>query len=305
MKKAESVLLDLCREKKLSFEEYEWKEKALLSEMTSFHTGGETSVFYPLTENAAATAYPAFLKNGIPVFILGGGTNVIARDEGYEGVIFSASRLKEIAVSGASVTAAAGVPVTSLALAAQKNSLAGAEFLYGIPGTVGGAVFMNAGAYGGETKDILFSVKAVSPEGEIREFSAEECDLSYRHSAFSENRYFLLSAVFSLQPGEKGLIREKMDDLMRRRKEKQPLEYPSAGSTFKRCEGRFTAQVIDQLGLKGLRVGGAMVSEKHAGFVINYDNAASADIFAVIDRVKKIVWEKEKLPIECEIRVIE
>ena len=305
MMKAKACLDEWVRNGVLSPAEFEWRENALLSEMTSFHTGGKTSVFYPLTEEAAVKAYAAFKKEKIPLFILGGGTNVIAKDEGYDGVVFSAARLKEITVKGAEIRAQSGVPVTSFAVTAWKNGLSGSEFYYGIPGTVGGAVFMNAGAYGGETGQICVSVRAVSPEGEIAEFTGKECDFSYRHSVFADNGFFILSASFRLEKGDPASVREKMDDLMARRKAKQPLEYPSAGSTFKRCEGRFTAQVIDELGLKGLRVGGAMVSEKHAGFVINFDSATSADVFAVIDEVKRIVREKENLSIECEVRVIE
>ncbi len=300
MKDILSVLLQAAKP-----DEFEWDPAASLSALTSFKTGGPASVVAPLTASAAARLYPALKIAGVPVFVLGGGTNVIARDEGYEGVIFSTAKLRGVAAKGGVLTAESGLPVTTLAVAARKRSLTGAEFLYGIPGTVGGAVFMNAGAYGGETREICVSVRAVSPEGEVRDFSAEECDFSYRHSAFSEHPWLVLSASFALQPGEAKAIREKMDDLMQRRRDKQPLEYPSAGSTFKRCEGRFTAQIIDQLGLKGTRRGGAMVSEKHAGFIINYDHATSRDIFDVIDEVRRVVREKENLDLECEVRVIE
>lgn len=301
------MTVDLPRliEKTLAPGECEWDPAASLAAMTSFKTGGPAAAVHPLTVPAAAKLYAALKREKIPVFILGGGTNVIARDEGYGGVIFSTSRLRGVSASGSVLTAECGAPVTALAAAAWKNGLTGAEFLYGIPGTAGGAVFMNAGAYGGETKDICTRVLAVSPDGELCEFSGAECDFSYRHSVFCDNGYLILSADFALKKGDPAAIRERMDDLMSRRRSKQPLEYPSAGSTFKRCEGRFTAQVIDELGLKGTRVGGAMVSEKHAGFIINYDRATSADIFALIEEVKRVVWEKEKLPIECEVRVIE
>lgn len=302
---AREITSRLCREKKLSESEFEWKESVSLASLTSFKTGGNATVFYPLTEKAATLSYPAFCKAGLPVFVLGGGTNVIARDEGYGGILFSLAKLKEISVSGDRITAQSGVPVTALASLARKNALAGAEFLYGIPGTVGGAVFMNAGAYGGETKDIVCEARAVLPDGTIQTFAGAACGFGYRNSVFIENRALILSAVFSLQTGNEEKIREKMEDFMARRREKQPLEFPSAGSTFKRCEGYFTAKLIDDLGLKGARVGGAMVSEKHAGFIINYDHATSADIFALIEKVKAAVWEKKKIAIECEVRTIE
>jgi UDP-N-acetylmuramate dehydrogenase len=179
------------------------------------------------------------------------------------------------------------------------------EPFFGIPGTVGGAVFMNAGAYGGECKDVLSSVRFLTPQGEIKSLPVSQLSMGYRTSVFEHNGCIILSAVFSLQKGESGAIRAAMDDFMARRTAKQPLEYPSAGSTFKRCEGRFTAQMIDRAGLKGKRVGGAMVSEKHAGFIINYDNATSADIFELIALVKQEIFKKEGLSIQCEVRVIE
>jgi len=183
--------------------------------------------------------------------------------------------------------------------------LTGMEALYGIPGTVGGAVFMNAGAYGTECRDVLAFVNCITSSGEFKTYSVDELALGYRTSRFEESDDLILSATFRLKKGKAEEIRAAMDDFMARRVEKQPLEYPSAGSTFKRYEGRFTAQLIDENGLKGYRHGGAMVSEKHAGFVINYDHATSSDIFAVIEKVQETIFESEGIRIQREVRIIE
>ena len=189
-------------------------------------------------------------------------------------------------------------------MAALENSLTGLEFAYGIPGTVGGAVYMNAGAYGGEMKDVLASVRYLTGEGEIVEAPAEQLDLRYRHSIFEENGGCILSAKFYLARGSVSDIRAKMDDLMARRRDKQPLDKPSAGSTFKRPVGAFAAALIDQCGLRGYRHGGAAVSEKHCGFVVNLGGATCADVLALCDEVRAIVKEKTGYDLEKEIRVV-
>ena len=178
------------------------------------------------------------------------------------------------------------------------------EFAYGIPGTVGGAVYMNAGAYGGEVKDVLQSVRYLTAEGEITEAPAAELDLSYRHSAFEENGGCILSACFRLEPGDPGAIKARMNELMAKRLDKQPLDKPSAGSTFKRPAGAFAAALIDQCGLRGYRHGGAAVSEKHCGFVVNLGGATCADVLALCDEVRAIVQEKTGYELEKEIRVV-
>ena len=188
--------------------------------------------------------------------------------------------------------------------AVQLNGLSGLEFAYGIPGTVGGAVYMNAGAYGGEMKDVLTTVRYLAAEGEVREVPAAELDLRYRHSIFEENSGCILSAQFHLQPGNAADIRAKMDELMAKRVEKQPLDKPSAGSTFKRPAGAFAAALIDQCGLRGYRHGGAAVSDKHCGFVVNLGGATCADVLALCDEVRAIVKEKTGYDLEKEIRVV-
>ena len=195
--------------------------------------------------------------------------------------------------------------LSSLCMTALENSLTGLEFAYGIPGTVGGAVYMNAGAYGGEMKDVLVSVRYLTAEGESVEIPAEQLDLSYRHSIFEENGGCILSAKFHLARGNAADIRSRMDDLMARRKDKQPLDKPSAGSTFKRPVGAFAAALIDQCGLRGYRHGGAAVSDKHCGFVVNLGGATCADVLALCDEVRAIVKEKTGYDLEKEIRVVE
>ena len=278
--------------------------ESLLSGWTGFRTGGLAAVAQPTTERGLLALIGALRAEKIPFFMLGNGTNVLAMDEGYDGVVVCVTRLKRMQVVGENLYAACGAGLTAASNFAEKNSLTGLEFGYGIPGTVGGAVFMNAGAYDGECKGVVRCVRALTPEGEIREFSGEELGFSYRESVFQTNGCVILSAVFSLKKGDREAIRAKMEDFMSRRRDKQPLEYPSCGSTFKRCEGRYTAQMIDQAGLKGARVGGAMVSEKHAGFIINYDKASSRDILSLIELVQKVIREKEGLDIACEVRFL-
>ncbi len=297
-----SRLMDRGEVKK---EDFQLVESYSLSRLTSFRTGGDSTVLFPETLTLVEKLVPLLHEESIPYFVLGNGTNVIAKDEGYHGLILCLAHLKEARVEGKRLVAQCGAPITALANLAQKNGLSGMEFFYGIPGTVGGAVFMNAGAYGGECKDILESVTSLTPEGKIQTLSVEDLNLGYRTSIFQQTEDLILSATFSLTEGKKEEIRSKMEDLMERRVTKQPLEYPSAGSTFRRFPGRFTAKMIEDAGLKGARCGGAQVSEKHAGFLINYDHATSADIFGLIDHVKEVIWEKEGVWIQCEVRVIE
>ena len=279
-------------------------ERALLSTLTGFRTGGPAAVVYPATEEALLKLMGALRRETMPYFILGNGTNVLAKDEGYDGAVVCLTKLTDVRVTGETLFAACGAGLTRVSSFAEQNGLTGLEFAYGIPGSVGGAVFMNAGAYDGECSQIVSCVRTVTPEGTFREFTREEMAFGHRESVFQHNGCVILSAVFSLQRGDRAQIRGKMEELMARRREKQPLDYPSCGSTFKHYEGRYTAKMIDEAGLKGTRVGGAMVSEKHAGFIINYDGATSADILSLIDVVKAAIREKEGVDIECEIRFL-
>ncbi|MGN1416148.1 MAG: UDP-N-acetylmuramate dehydrogenase [Oscillospiraceae bacterium] len=274
-----------------------------LKKYTTFKVGGECScIIKPKSAADCGRLAAELKKEGEPFFVLGKGSNVIADDGGYKGtVLLIGEDMSEISVNGNIITAGAGAPLISVCKKALENSLTGLEFAYGIPGTVGGGVYMNAGAYGGEIKDILKFAEAVDRETfEVRRFTAEEAQLSYRKSIFMENGYIITSAVFELSDGDSAEIKTKMNELMEKRISKQPLDFPSAGSTFKRPEGSFASLLIEQCGLKGLSVGGAQVSTKHSGFVINTGNATSADIFALIEKVKEIVFEKTGYRLECE-----
>ena len=284
-----------------------YTENESMIEHTTFRIGGPADLFVvPTTVEGLAAVVSACNKEGIYCFILGNGSNVLVSDKGIRGVVVStAACLNNIELIGAyEIKCGAGVKLSRLSDLACENSLTGAEFAWGIPGTVGGAVYMNAGAYDGEMKDILVSCEYLTPDGELHTMLADEMDLSYRHSAFSENGYVIVSATVRLKAGDKGEIRAKMDDFMHRRKSKQPLEFPSAGSTFKRPVGGFAAALIDECGLKGYSVGGAQVSEKHAGFVINKGGATCFDVMRLVEHIKKEVFLNKSIKLECEIRVI-
>lgn len=284
-----------------------YTENESMSEHTTFRIGGPADLFVvPTTVEGLAAVVSACNKEGVYCFILGNGSNVLVSDKGIRGVVVStAACLNNIELIGAyEIKCGAGVKLSRLSDLACENSLTGAEFAWGIPGTVGGAVYMNAGAYDGEMKDILVSCEYLTPDGELRTMLADQMDLSYRHSVFNENGYVIVSATVRLKAGDKGEIRAKMDDFMCRRKTKQPLEFPSAGSTFKRPVGGFAAALIDECGLKGYSVGGAQVSEKHAGFVINKGGATCFDVMRLVEHIKKEVFLNKSIKLECEIRVI-
>lgn len=278
-----------------------WESGVSLKTLTTFRTGGTAAlVLYPCCEEAAC-ALIRVLKNDPPL-VLGNGSNVLAPDRGLRRPILLTQKLNDVAVEGTTVRAEAGVSATQFAVRMQKLSLAGAEFLFGIPGTIGGAAVMNAGAYDHAMDEIVQSVTVCDREGNRREISRDEACLSYRHSRFMDTGEVVLSVTFALKNGESETIRRVMDALMERRKAKQPLEYPSAGSYFKRPPGHYAGKLIEDCCLKGLRVGGAMVSCKHAGFVINYDNATTADILALEEQVRQTVLERFGICLECEVQ---
>ena len=281
------------------------EEKVPLSQLTSFHVGGPAD--HVIT--APAAAVPSLLQKlnaaDIPVLILGNGSNVLASDAGFRGVVLKiAAGEEDIRREGDRLCAGAGVSLKQLCLFARDRGLSGLETLYGIPGTVGGAVYMNAGAYGGEIADTLQTVTVTDGDGQVLTLSAAEAALGYRQSRFMQTGEVILSAVFSLSPGDPGQIRERMADCMNRRREKQPLEYPSAGSFFKRPEGHFAGELIDRCGLRGFSVGDAQISEKHAGFLINRGHATCRDILALSDAVCRIVREKTGVQLEREVRTV-
>lgn len=277
-----------------------------LSSYTSFCIGGAVSLaVFPASEDEAVAVLSLLRENEVRTLIVGNGTNLLVDDGGFDGAAVIMSGLRGVLVSEERIHAECGVPLTGLSSTAQKHSLSGLEFGYGIPGTVGGGVYMNAGAYGGDMSQVVVRTRYFDMEtGEIGEFAGEEHLFSYRHSVYEDSSKVILSADFVLCPGDKAEIKAKMDEYMTCRRTKQPLEYPSAGSVFKRGDGFYTAKLIDEAGLRGRRVGGAEVSEKHAGFIVNRGGATSADVLALIDIIKSEVKEKFGVDIVCEIKYV-
>ena len=244
-------------------------------------------------------------KIGLYAMMLGNGSNVLFSDGGFRGAVITTSAdASDITVSGNVITASAGVQLSAVCRAALEAGLTGLEFAYGIPGTVGGAVYMNAGAYGGEIKDVVMSVSALDADGNKAVFAPVDLGLGYRTSRFEHSGEIITSASFKLEKGDPDAIKAKMDDLMSRRRSRQPLEYPSFGSAFKRPEGTFAGLVIEESGLKGASVGGAQISPKHANFIINLGNATAKDIMDLIEMTQKTVLEKTGYMLEPEVRLI-
>ena len=275
---------------------------------TTFKTGGAAEVFI-IPENCEelSLVLDKCRELSIVPFILGNGSNLLISDDGIKGrpVIQIGKGFDYIKkINESTLEIGAGTNLTAACRFALGESLSGMEFAFGIPGSCGGAAFMNAGAYGGEMKDVLIRTNHIDMNGNIGSFSGDELDLSYRHSAYSSGGYVITSIIVELVKGEYSEIEAKMKDLIGRRKDKQPLEYPSAGSVFKRPEGYFAGALIEQSGLKGKRIGGAMVSEKHAGFIINYENATTDDVINLIRYCQKTVKEKFGVELETEIRII-
>lgn len=270
---------------------------------TTFKIGGPADILATVrTESELRDTVRRCRELSIPFIILGKGSNLLVSDNGIEGaVIMLDGDFKSISVDGDTIVCGAGVSLSKLCTVAADNALSGLEFAYGIPGTVGGAVYMNAGAYGGETKDVVTEVTYMTPDGETGTYSAEELNFSYRHSVFKETDNIILFAKYKLSPDSIDAIHERMDDFMNRRKTKQPLEYPSAGSVFKRPEGAFAGTLIEGCGLKGRRVGGAEVSEKHAGFIINVGDATCDDVMDLVKLIRDTVKSETGYTLECEM----
>ena len=279
-----------------------------LSEHCSFKIGGEAEIlFVPHDEKALAAALEYAEIHSAPLHILGNGSNVLISDEGLSGIVLQLMNgLCDIIYLGDSVIGcAAGVSLKRLCSFALEHSLSGLEFAYGIPGSVGGAVYMNAGAYGGEIKDVLMSVRSISRNGaQLCEEKAEELDLSYRNTPFMKNGRIITAAYFRLTPDNPENIRAKMNGLMEKRRSSQPLQYPSAGSVFKRPETGYAAAFIDQCGLKGLSVGSAQVSEKHAGFIVNRGGATFKDVSELMKKIQNEVLARHGVRLEPEIEIL-
>ena len=274
-----------------------------MSRHTTFKTGGPASLFIRPDSLEQLKKVVALLKRAeVPYFILGNGSNLLVSDKGYDGAIISTDKFTDIRLEDEkTIYAEAGVKNSAIAAFARDNSLTGFEFAAGIPGSLGGAVIMNAGAYGGEMKLIVKEVRALSPQGEIIRLDNEALRFDYRTSALKGKDFIVISALLELEKGDKDEISAQMNELALKRKEKQPLEYPSAGSTFKRPEGYFAGKLIEDSGLRGYTVGGAMVSDKHCGFVINKGEATSKDIYTLIHNVQNTVYEKFGVRLEPEV----
>lgn len=279
-----------------------YKVNEPMREHTSFKTGGPADYYITVSSAEELNRLLSKLKEtGTPYFILGKGSNLLVSDRGIEGAVISLSELNGITVNGNEITAGAGVSLAAVCITAQKNSLCGMEFAYGIPASVGGALYMNAGAYGGEMSHIVARAEYIAEDGSIKTAYPEDMRLGYRTSIFKSNGAVITSVTFKLDFGDGCEIREKMDCFMERRRSKQPLEYPSAGSTFKRPEGYFAGALIEKNKLKGVSVGGAQVSQKHAGFIINFNNATSDDVKNLMKKVSDTVFEADGVRLEPEV----
>lgn len=277
----------------------------LLSKYTNTKTGGPADWLAFPKDVAEVQKLVQFADaNAMPLTVIGNASNLIVRDGGIEGLTMILTQMNGIQVEGNRVIAQAGASYIETTKAARDHSLTGLEFAAGIPGSVGGAIFMNAGAYGGETKNVASEVTAMLPDGAIKHYNNEELDFGYRHSAVQDNHGIVLEAVFDLKLGDQAEITALMDDLNARRAAKQPLELPSCGSVFKRPEGYFAGKLIHDAGLQGYTSGGAQVSTKHAGFIVNVDHGTATDYLNVIHHVQATVKEKFGVSLETEVRII-
>lgn len=275
-----------------------------MSRHTTFRVGGPADFFVtPKAKEEVRDVIRICKEAGMPYYIIGNGSNLLVSDAGYRGVIVQIyKKMNEVKVEGDLVKAQAGALLSGIAAKALGAELSGFEFASGIPGTIGGACVMNAGAYGGEMKDVLESVTVLTGEGKIIELGRNELELGYRTSVIAKKGYIVLGAVLKLERGDGEKIKTYMDELKEKRVTKQPLEYPSAGSTFKRPEGYFAGKLIEDAGLRGFQVGGAQVSEKHCGFVINRDHATAADIMELMRQVQIRVKENSGVDLEPEVK---
>lgn len=278
---------------------------------TTMKVGGKAALYIAPGSVTQISAVIRFLqKEEIPYFILGNGSNVICKDEGFDGAVICLSdrykgyRILQRGEGYVIVSVKAGTDNKHFSDVCIRRGFSGFEFASGIPGSIGGATAMNAGAYDDEMKNIVQRVRLLDPEGHVVTRSCEEMRFGYRHSLVTEEAYVVLETVLKLKEEDPALIRARVEDLTRRREEKQPLEYPSCGSTFKRPEGYFAGKLISDAGLKGYQLGGAQVSEKHAGFVINRDSASAADILNLIEHIKKTVLDQSGVKLECEVKIL-
>lgn len=278
-----------------------------LDSHTSFKIGGPAAALIIVgTLKIMSDLVKECGSKDVPYFILGNGSNLLVSDGGYKGIVFKLEgEFKKISLlEEDTIFCGAGATLAKLCMFALDHNLSGLEFAWGIPGTVGGAAYMNAGAYGGEMRDVIVCSSYIDKNGNQGRYNIDEMDLSYRHSIFKDNGGIISGVILSLKPDNHDMIRERMDDFMARRKEKQPLERPSAGSVFKRPKGYFAGGLIEQCNLKGWEIGGAQVSNKHAGFIVNKNKATCNDVCQLIEFIQKTVYDKTGVELECEIERI-
>jgi len=287
-------------------------QEVSLKEHCSFHIGGNAEVFcLPNTQKQLLELLKFCLMHNIPYFIIGKGSNLLISDKGIKGIVISTEGFNKITLGKRYLSASCGVTLKDLGNFACENGLSGLEFCSGIPGSVGGAVFMNAGAYGKEIKDVLYSSRAILADIEmlavknpVLYLKAREHNFSYRHSVFQERSLIHLSSWFCLKKDKPEKIRERLQELQQKRQDKQPMDLPSAGSVFKRPEGFFTGKLIEDCGLKGFRIGDAAISEKHCGFIVNLGSATAQDVSRLIQHIQKTVYERYNVHLQTEIRMV-
>lgn len=298
MKKFEEALWNLTEEKRI------FKEEPM-AKHTTFRVGGPAEYYLMPDRKELPEVIRCCGEYQIPYLVIGNGSNLLVSDKGIRGAVIEIGKnISAIRVEEGHIYAEAGALLSKTAHTALEHGLTGMEFAAGIPGCMGGAVVMNAGAYGGEMKDIIASVTVLTKQGEEKKLRVEELDLSYRHSCIPQQKYLVLEAELALQPGKQEEIRARMEELKAKRNEKQPLEYPSAGSTFKRPEGYYAGKLIMDAGLRGFQVGGAAVSEKHCGFVINKEQASATDIYRLMQEVQQRVQQQFGVKLEPEVKMV-
>ena len=281
-------------------------ENESMAKHTTFRVGGNADMYVSVKSvRELSSLIKLTRETDTPFLVIGNGSNILVKDKGIRGLVIEiGSGMSDFELKGNKIYAQAGVLISKLASLALNHSLSGMEEISGIPGTLGGGIYMNAGAYGGELKNIIKTVTYIDEYGEEKTVTADECEFGYRKSIFTNGGKYIVSAVLELEEGDKTEISEKMADYAKRRREKQPLSLPSAGSTFKRPEGYFAGALIQESGLKGYKSGGAMISDLHAGFVVNYDNATSQDILDVIKHTQETVLDKFGVMLETEVKII-
>lgn len=298
MNKYRELFKDIYSENQIEFD-------ANMSEHIYFKVGGPADVLLvPNTKEQVVKTLKVCKENNIPYYVIGNGSNLLVKDGGMRGVVIKLTEINNISAENGKIIAETGALLKDVSKKALDNNLTGLEFACGIPGSIGGAVFMNAGAYNGEIKDVIESAEVLTQDGDIVTYNKEELNLGYRTSRVMQENAIVLSAVFALENGEHEKIKSRVDDLTEKRESKQPLEYPSAGSTFKRPEGYFAGKLIQDAGLKGYSIGGAAVSEKHSGFVINKGGATAKDVLDLIKHIQNEVKKQFGVDLHTEVRII-